>query len=429
MDASGVGAADDSGSVIIAHGGGGVVVLASMSVIDQSTSEFQRARAALPLAIAICLGFALRCYWWLTHPAINSPDAILYLKEADNLFSLGMLQSDVCMPLYPLLIHLTGANGIIALQVVISTVSIYLGYRISIDVWGGRKAALIAAFMLAVHPMLIYYTTFRLTETVFIFLVLIGFASIYRNQVVAAAVAFTLADLTRPSLDLVFPAIILAATFATAKPSLPVIARRLAIFALVYCALMSGWWLHNYHKYHGFVRLNLGGGVTMFLENNDQFQRDWSKLDWANLFAPFAGISDPVERDSAMRSAAITYIAADPVRWLGAVVERAQLFFTPSDLFYSRFQRQASALLLAIMIVGASAALGFRAWWRRQLPLWIPVAFLTALHLCFHANPRYRLPLDPLLIIVASGPLAAGSKRWSQALRKRPKEPLELRRG
>jgi hypothetical protein len=400
-----------------------------MTIIDRSTAELQRAGAALPLAIAIFLGFALRCYWWLTYPAINSPDAILYLREADNLFSLGMLQSDVCMPLYPLLIHLTGANGIIGLQVVLSTVSIYLGYRISVDVWGGRKAALIAAFMLAVHPMLIYYATFRLTETVFIFLILIGFASIYRNQVVAAAVAFTLADLTRPSLDLVFPAIIFAATFATAKPSFPVIARRLAIFALVYCALMSGWWLHNYQKYHRFVRLNLGGGVTMFLENNEQFHRDWSKLDWGKLFAPFAGISDPVERDTAMRSAAITYIAADPVRWLGAVVDRATLFFTPSDLFYSRFQRVAAAILVTIMIGGALAALGFRALWRRQLPLWIPVAFLTALHLCFHATPRYRLPLDPLLIILASGALAAASKRWSPAPRKGPKEPLELASG
>jgi hypothetical protein len=400
-----------------------------MTIIERSTAEFQRARTALPLAVAICLGFALRCYWWLTYPAVNSPDAILYLREADNLFSLGMLQSDVCMPLYPLLIHLTGANGIIGLQVVISTASIYLGYRISVDVWGSRKAALIAAFMLAVHPMLIYYTTFRLTETVFIFLILIGFASIYRDQIAAAAVAFTLADLTRPSLDLVFPAIIFAATFATAKPSFPEIARRLAIFALVYCALMSGWWLHNYQKYHRFVRLNLGGGITMFLENNEQFDRDFSKLDWSKLFAPFAGISDPVERDTAMRSAAITYIAADPVRWLRAVADRATLFFTPSDLFYSRFQRVAAAILVTIMIAGALASLGFRALWRRQLPLWIPVAFLTALHLCFHATPRYRLPLDTLLIILASGALAAAPKRWRPAPRKGPKEPLELPSG
>ena len=192
---------------------------------------------------------------------------------------------------------------------------------------------------------------------------------------------------------------------------------------------MSGWWLHNYQKYHRFVRLNLGGGVTMFLENNEQFHRDWSKLDWGKLFAPFVGISDPVERDTAMRSAAITYIAADPVRWLRAVAERATLFFTPSDLFYSRFQRVAAAILVTIMIAGALVSLGFRALWRRQLPLWIPVAFLTALHLCFHATPRYRLPLDPLLLILASGPLAAGSKRWTRAPRKGPKEPLELPRG
>lgn len=395
----------------------------------RSNAEFQRASAALPLASAICLGFALRCYWWLTYPAINSPDAILYLKEADNLFSLGMIQSDVCMPLYPLLLHLAGANGIIALQIAISTASIYLGYQISFDVWRSKKAALIAALTLAVHPMLIYYTTFRLTETVFIFLVLLGFASLYRNQVVAASVAFTLADLTRPSLDLVFPAIIFAATFATAKPSFSGIARRLGIFALVYCALMSLWWLHNYQKYQRFVRLNLGGGITMVLENNEQFDRDWTRLDWTKLFAPFAKITDPVDRDTAMRSAAITYMAADPMRWVRGVIDRGRLFFTPSDLFYSKSQRIVAATLVTVTIAGALASLGFGGFWRRHLPLWIPVAFLTALHLSFHANPRYRLPLDPLLIILASGVLVTAPKRWRPAPRKDPKGPLEIPSG
>jgi 4-amino-4-deoxy-L-arabinose transferase-like glycosyltransferase len=359
-----------------------------------------------PLIAVVCLGFALRCFWWLKYPVSDSPDALLYLREAENLFSSGTMQSDVCMPLYPILLHLAGADGIILLQLALGTVSIYLAYQLACDIWHSRRAGLVAALMMAVHPMLIYYTTFRLTETVSIFLVLLGFAALYRNQIAGAAVAFVLADLARPSLDLVFPAIIVAATFATiAKPSIREIARRLGIFALIYGALMSPWWLHNYQKYHRFVRLDLGAGITMVLENNEGFERyglDFSKYaPWA----PFANIADPVEKDAAMQSAAIAYIRTHPSAWLRGVIDRTTRFFTPSDLSYTKFQVNFSAIVLVVTLAGALAVLMDYRSWRRTLPLWIAIGFLTALHLSFHALPRYRLPLDPLLIILASGPL------------------------
>ena len=361
-----------------------------------------------PLIAIVCLGFALRCFWWLKYPAVDSPDAIVYLKEAAILFATGTMETVVYMPLYPILLHIAGANGTIVLQIVLSTVSIYLGYRIACDIWRRRSAGLVAAAMMAIHPMLIYYSTFRLTETDFIFLLLLGFAALYRNRILAAALAFTLANLMRPSLDLVFPAMIVAATFATqSSPSVREIARRLGIYALVYVALMSPWWLHNYAKYHRFVRLDLAGGVTMILENNAQFEQyglDWSKLaPWA----PFANIADPVERDNAMRSAAIDYIWTHPLAWLRGDVDRAERFFTPSDLNYGRLQRIVSDLVMTIMLIGALLSLTYaRIRWRVLLPIWLPIIFLTALHLSFHATPRYRLPLDPLLIALASGVLA-----------------------
>jgi 4-amino-4-deoxy-L-arabinose transferase-like glycosyltransferase len=365
-----------------------------------------------PLAAIICIGFAVRCFWWMTHPVSNSPDAMLYLKEADNLFSTGRIESNVCMPLYPILIHLAGENGIILLQIALSTASIYLAHRIACDVWCSKSAGLVAAILMAAHPMLIYYLTFRLTETVFIFFVLLGFAALYRDRIAGAALAFTLANLLRPSLDLVVPAILVAGTFATvAKPTLRELARRLAVYALIYVTLMSAWWLHNYEKYHRFVRLDLGAGMTMIYENNQQFEQygfDPAKL---TPWVPFAQIADPVEQDAAMQSAAIAYIKTRPLAWLRGDLDRATRFFTPSDLSYSRLQKFFSALILIAMVAGALASLAFVPGWRRRVPLWLPVVFLTALHLSFHALPRYRLPLDPLLIVLASGSLAAWQRR------------------
>lgn len=312
--------------------------------------------ARYPLAAILALGLALRAFWWLKYPAYNSPDAIVYLREADHLFATGWIENDTYMPLYPILVHLAGANGILLLQIALSAASIYLGFLIARDIWS-RSAGLAAAFMLAVHPMLIYYVTFRLTETAFIFFVLLGFVCIYRNLVWAAAVAFVLANLVRPSLDLVYPLILVAGSFATIpKPSLAVIARRLAIYAMVYCALMSPWWLHNEAKYHRLVRLDLAGGIIMLLENNEQFERvglDWSKL---TFWQPFAGIADPVDKDIAMRKAAIAYIETRPLMWLRGDIDRLRRFLTPSDVAYNMLQRIVSAILLIVIVLGALAA-------------------------------------------------------------------------
>lgn len=390
--------------------------------LQAATAWLAVALGRFPLLAIVGLGFALRCLWLLKYPAIDSPDAIIYLQEADILFASGMMKTIIYMPLYPILIHIAGAHGIIALQIVLSTISIYLGYRIASDIWRRQSAGLVAAAMMAIHPMLIYYCTFRLTETVFIFLLLSGLVALYRNHVLAAALAFTLANLTRPSLDFIYPVIIVAAAFTTqGTPSVREIGRRLGIYALVYVALMSPWWLHNYTKYHRFVRLDLAGGITMILENNEQFEQ--YGLDWTKYapWAPFANIADPVEQDEAMRSAALDYIRTHPLAWLRGDVDRAERFLAPSDLNYSKLQRIVADVVVTIMLIGALLSLTYaRIRWRVFLPIWLPIIFLTALHLSFHATARYRLPLDPLLIALASGVLARGRSlagiKWAAAL-------------
>jgi hypothetical protein len=144
----------------------------------------------------------------------------------------------------------------------------------------------------------------------------------------------------------------------------------------------------------------------MILENNEQFEQyglDWSKL---TPWVPFAQIADPVEQSAAMRSAAITYIRTYPLAWLRGDIDRLKRFLTPSDLSYNKFQVLVSAILLILTFIGALAALVDSSAWRRCLPLWLPIIFLAALSLSFHALPRYRLPLDPLMIIIAAGALS-----------------------
>ncbi len=365
-----------------------------------------------PVGALLALGLSLRLICWLYFPVHNSPDALVYLQEAQNLFSNGIMESTLYMPLYPILIGFFGPEGIIVLQIMLSTASIYLVYRLVLAIWSSRTAGCIAGLMMAFHPMLIYYASFRLTETVFTFLLLTGLACLYGNMVTFAAIAFTLADLARPSLDLVFPLIMVAAAFATReRPSWRELARRLSIYGLVYVALMSPWWLHNWQKYHRFVRLDLASGVTMVLENNEGFPQ--SRFDWTKSapWTPFAGIADPVDRNAAMQDAALSYIRDHPLDWFRGTVDRASRFFTPTDATLKQPQQALCIFALAMILAGAVLSLTVVPI-RRTLPAWIPIVFLSALHLSFHASARYRLPLDPLLIILASGFFWVGLRHW-----------------
>ena len=387
--------------------------------------------AGKPLLALVIGGAVLRVGWHLTWPGKDPPDAAIYLQGARELLAHGRMENDIYMPLYPLLVGITGQSGIIWLQIALSTLSIVLVYRLSMQIWKLEIAALLAAWLCALNPVLIYYANLRLTETTFIFLVVLGLTLLIEQRVFMGAIALVLANLTRPTLDVILP-VLLASSMLTARPALMNLrqasrefGRRLFVFAAVYCVLMSPWWLHNYMKYNALVRLSLGDGIAMVLENNRETERlggDWTT---AAPWGRFSSIADPIARNNAMKAAGVAYIRERPLAWFVGSVDRLRRFLTPWP---------APQVPLAVKVITALAVVPFMLgallslmWWRRRwrsfAPLLLVIGFLSAVHIATHALIRYRLPLDPLLMAMAAGPIAislralAGSGRWHSLLR------------
>jgi 4-amino-4-deoxy-L-arabinose transferase-like glycosyltransferase len=378
----------------------------------------------LLLLIAAGARIALYTFW----PNVASPDSAVYIASGNSLFSSGQMSTTVYMPLYPILIHLAGYDGVIWIQIALSVATILLAYWLAITIWKDKGAGLIAALFCAIHPILMYYAIDRLTETLTAFLLILGLVLLYRRQILLASIVLVLLDLTRPTFDYVLPLLVIAATFATeSPPRFVTITRRLAIFVATYVVLMSPWWFHNYKMYGQFVRLDLADGVTSILENSGSYERHG--LDWSveQPWAPFGGIVDPVSQNDAMRRAAISYIWNNPTRWLQTSLDRLRRFFTPwpSGLTERTTQRVSEGAIEAITaavtvpFLGAAlvSLLFLRRRWRLMLPLLIPIAFLTAVHAATHALMRYRIPIDPLLIVLASGPLVLMMRSLTSRLR------------
>lgn len=363
------------------------------------------------LTAMVIVGACLRLLWHYLGPASDTPDTAVLIASGDSLFATGQMSSTLYMPLYPIVLHLFGYWGTIWLQLLLSAATVLLVYRLALNVWRDHTAALVSAALCAVHPVLVYYANLHLNETIFIFLLLLGLHLLYRTKIFAASIVLVLANLVRPSLDVILPLIVVASVYAAAKsPPLSRVAKDVAIYLMVYVALMTPWWLHNYVLYGQFVRLNLAGGITAILENNKKFEV--SKFDWSvdPPWVAFGAIPDPVARDEAMKRAAIDYVWHHPLAWLLNSVDRFVRFITPwPSPTASLIQKVICAAAIIPFLLGAIASLAMlRTRWRKMIPILLPIVFLTALHVATHSSMRYRLPIDPLLIVLACAPLAYG---------------------
>jgi len=388
-----------------------------------SSSWIERIAASRLTLIAILVAaFALRVLAAAIVPdqSVLLGDAVAYREVGKSLWATGQMNALYFMPLYPALVAVFGPGWPqLLIDIALSTVLVWLIYELTDAIFASKRAAILAAAVAAVYPYFIFYSIVGLTETLFMVLLLAAYLCWYRNAYIAASVFSVLGILTRPVLDPLAPLLLLYFAIAIRGLSIKAAAKYLAIYAGIYCLLMAPWWLHNYKAYQTFVRLNLGSGVALLSGNSPSNQTGGIDNNLEATMAPFGEIADPVARDKAMQRAALNYIKEDPGRFLIQAAKRFQRFWSPwpQTEEYSRplyklisFCSFIPVLLLALVFV----VLYGRTYFLRIAPLLLFIVYLNSLHLVFPASLRYRLPVEPFLIILAAAGAVHLVDRWSQ---------------
>jgi len=388
-----------------------------------SSSWIERIAASRLTLIAILVAaFALRVLAAAIVPdqSVLLGDAVAYREVGKSLWATGQMNALYFMPLYPALVAVFGPGWPqLLIDIALSTVLVWLIYELTDAIFASKRAAILAGAVAAVYPYFIFYSIVGLTETLFMVLLLAAYLCWYRNAYIAASVFSVLGILTRPVLDPLAPLLLLYFAIAIRGLSFKAAAKYLAIYAGIYCVLMAPWWLHNYKAYQTFVRLNLGSGVALLSGNSPSNQTGGIDNNLEATMAPFGEIADPVARDKAMQRAALNYIKEDPGRFLIQAAKRFQRFWSPwpQTEEYSRplyklisFCSFIPVLLLALVFV----VLYGRTYFRRIAPLLLFIVYLNSLHLVFPASLRYRLPVEPFLIILAAAGAVHLVDRWSQ---------------
>ena len=122
---------------------------------------------------------------------------------------------------------------------------------------------------------------------------------------------------------------------------------------------------------------------------------------------PFDGITDPVARDRAMWNAGVSYVAENPRRFLKLAWLKFQRFWRPwpyaQDYATPLYVVVSLASFLPVLIL---TVIYLAIWgWRERIqiaPILAWGAYLTLIHMIFISSLRYRLPLEPFMILFAA---------------------------
>lgn len=391
------------------------------------------------LVAAILFRAGILLYAEVRPERFDFPDSHRYILVARNLAAgNGPVQDDAFSgtdPLYPLLLSpaiLLGVDNEAALLRFGRLVNAACGVASVLLLaafarrWVGSRVALIAAGILAVDPILLYFNALVLTETSAITLLIATYYCLIRVREPAplawamlAGICAGLAILLRGG-HLFLP--ILLAPFvwrgvprigANRPATRPAAA---GCFLLAAALMLSPTILRNYRLFGSFVPVRTGGGASL-MEALGPWADGGPGMDRI-IYPAFPPGADEVERDGLCRAAAIDWARSNPaaaarLAWLKlrrtwSIVLHAEGYASP---FYSIVCRLTVAPVFALALVGA--------WlWRRRPAdlalLLLPAGYFTLVHVVFVGSVRYRVPAMPFLFVLAAaaiGSLRFGSRR------------------
>ena len=174
------------------------------------------------------------------------------------------------------------------------------------------------------------------------------------------------------------------------------------------------WTIRNYKIFHTFVPLRSGLGLQLWLGNDDNtqdiFRAERHPIYDATERARYVQMGE-VAYMHEKQTAAVHYMLSHPARETHLVTRRIISFWsggTPTPLkdFLNADATWFRFVLLFNLLAALGALLGIIFLIRRRSPFWLPVAifplvFPWAYYLTL-VLPRYRLPIDPVVLLLTA---------------------------
>lgn len=285
----------------------------------------------------------------------------------------------------------------------------------------GRTIGLLAAGLTTGYPGFIRLSRFEgpaflMTENLFIPLFVLSILALVQvtrsptvPKQVVAGICLGLAALTRSTM-LTFPVAFLIWLVCLRRMTWFSILRITATVTFVMLLIVAPWTWRNYRVFHQIVPVSTMGGNTFWAGNNSFARGGWF---WSAAHLPpqlKSVMEDEVTYDRLAYRFGLEELKRDLRRIPLLMIKKALvmwMFFTNTHTWQVDW---------AYLFIGPWALVG---WWstRRNPALWLPViipsAYMTGIAMIFFGEPRYRAPLEPLLLLLASVGLSVAGRAIS----------------
>ncbi len=413
----------------------------------QEGSLSSRKTSIRPILLILLLAVFFRgvyLYDSLDYPTFKAPvvDARTYDQTARRIAEEGELTQDLFWqpPFYPLFlssVYKVTKGSILAakiFQMIIGVLTCVLVYMLGVKLFN-TMIGLLAGIMAAVYlPMIFFEGELLATGWAAFWAVtlVLGFVSaaeksrIWSYFIVGLCGAFSI--ITRPVFFLFFLAGCIWLVFKSYRQKdgrkfLPKILMIAAGFLVI--TIPTG--ILGYYT-TGKVRITpFSGGINFYIGNNPNYQETITirpGYAWRRFMELPAeqGIEDIHEKDKFFRKKAIDYAVNQPLNFAEGLGYKTAEFFSSREIprntdMYS-FRKWSSlmrfgtwkfkgfgfpfGIFLSLAVVGAVY------WWRKiTMPVWLFLAFYSASIILIFVASRYRMPIMPVIYVLAAGGIAA----------------------
>lgn len=404
------------------------------------------ARAERGLIAILVVAFSLRLAALAFLEYVPVFDAVDYQIHAAALVASGGYPADPLifasdgptafrLPAYPYLLSavywVSGSSDAAArvLQALLGTLTVALTAVVGRRLFG-RRSGLASALVAALYLPFVMLESTLLTEPLFLALELAALAAVLAHRAgprtirwaVTAGVLAGLAVLTRTNGLLLLPALVLLA--GRPRPG-PLVHRFVPSLALVLATLLvaSPWVLRN-AAVMGEPLLSSQSGYTLHGVFNEVSHRErarvgmWIPTTSVPRFAPLYQ-GNEIQIDRRLRTEAVTYLLDNPAYALEAGARNAARMLELTGFAWGRqsargiglSERLGPPASASFWLLALLAAAGLPRALRLAPPaLWL-IPALMLLVAFSGSDVRYRLPIDPFLVLAAGVALAAGWDR------------------
>lgn len=317
-------------------------------------------------------------------------------------------------PFFLSLIYLTFGRSYLVvrvIQAVMGSILCVLTYYLCMGVFN-KKVAVLASFLSAIHLGFIAQAEKLLTEGLATFLVLaavIFFYKIRKNfyskyNYFFAGFILGIASLVRPNLLIIFFLAFWALVYDFWKKRMEfkICIFYLSIYVVAFFLPIIPWTVRNYKVFHKIIPISTQGGRTLYISYVPIDGKIYGFVPKAETKGRQARFSSEIEESNFYKNEALKLIRKDPAIFFKLAGLKMMYLFSPFEwglVGNGVIYNYLFVFCLPFFIISLLLLIGRFA---EYVFLFLPVLAIVVTSVVLFGIPRFRLPMEPHVIIFAS---------------------------